>query len=170
MVADELDQLVWFNDESVNASQWFWDFGEEYDLGNTSNLANPSHEYDGVGTYWVTLAIESEHGCVDTIRKPVVIEPLITFYAPNSFTPNGDGRNEIWHITYTGVVEEGYELRIFNRWGEQLFFTPDINKGWDGRIQGQDKMCDVGTYTYSLYFYDVKGNIHKHRGLIYLIR
>ncbi len=170
MVTDELDQFIWFGDQSVNASTWSWDFGEDYILGNTSNLPNPTHEYDGVGTYWVTLAIMSEFGCVDTVVKPVVIEPLITFYAPNSFTPNNDGRNDIFQVFGWGLNESTFEIRIYDRWGTQVYFSPDINSGWDGRIQGQDKVCPEGLYSYILSVYDVKGNIHKHKGHINLIR
>lgn len=170
MVADELDQFIWFDDESANAVSWSWDFGETYYLGNNSNLPNPTHEYDGVGTYIVTLAIASEFGCVDTIRKPVVIEPLITFYVANSFTPNGDGRNDIFITQGVGIDEPSFEMRIYDRWGDQVFFTPDINLGWDGRITGQDKICPFGVYVYYITYLDVKGNIHKHKGTIDLYR
>ncbi len=170
MVADELDQFIWFSEQSVNAVSWDWDFGESYYLGNTSNLTNPTHEYDGVGTYIVTLAVTSPEGCVDTIRKPVVIEPLITFYAPNSFTPNGDGRNDVF-ITYgVGIDEASFEMRIYDRWGNQIFFTPDINRGWDGRAFGQESVSAFGVYTYYITFLDVKGNIHKYKGTIDLYR
>jgi gliding motility-associated-like protein len=170
MVTDELNQFIWFADQSANAVSWSWDFGETYYLGNNSNIPNPTHEYDGVGTYIVTLAIANEFGCVDTIRKPVVIEPLITFYVANSFTPNGDGRNDVFITQGVGIDEPTFEMRIYDRWGQQVFFTPDINQGWDGRISGQDKICPFGVYVYYITYLDVKGNIHKHKGTIDLYR
>jgi len=168
MVADELDQLVWFDDQSVNADAYFWDFGESYTLGNSSSDPNPTHEYNGVGTYIVTLAVESEFGCVDTVRKPVVIEPLITFYAPNAFTPNNDGLNDVF-ITYGyGINESTFEMRIYDRWGQQMFFTPDINRGWDGLIGGQ--VCHLGVYMYVVTFIDVRGYGHQYKGSLDLYR
>lgn len=170
MVTDELDRNVWFNDESVNAISWAWDFGENYTLGNNSSSPNPEHEYSGVGTYIVTLAVESEFGCVDTVRKPVIIEPLITFYAPSSFTPNNDGLNDVYLTYGYGIDETTFEMRIFDRWGQEIFFTPDINKGWDGRVSGDDRICHVGIYVYMVSFKDVKGNLHQEKGTIQLYR
>jgi gliding motility-associated-like protein len=170
MVTDVLDQNIWFSDQSTNANYWYWDFGEDYTLGNTSNEPDPTHEYNGEGTYWVTLAVESIYGCVDTIRMPVVIEPLITFYVPNSFTPNQNGLND-YYITYgVGIDESSFEIRIFDRWGKLMFFSPDLYSGWDGREQGSDKICPEGTYACFVSFLDVKGNLHKYKQNINLIR
>ena len=169
-VTDVLDQFVWFNEECVNAVSWDWDFGENYYLGNTSSLPNPTHEYNGEGTYTVTLAVASEFGCVDTIRKKVVIEPLISFFVANSFTPNGDGLNDVF-VTYgEGIDVSTFQMRIFDRWGQEVFFSPDINRGWDGRYGNQDKVCPFGVYTYMINFLDVKGNYHKYTGTIDLYR
>lgn len=170
MVTDVLNQFIWFSDQSANAASWSWNFGESYDLGNNANIPDPTHEYNGVGTYIVTLAVASEFGCVDTIRKPVVIEPLITFYVPNSFTPNGDGRNDVFIGQGVGINESSFVMRIYDRWGQQVFFTPDINLGWDGRIIGEDKICPLGVYLYFIEFLDVKGYIHTYKGTIDVYR
>jgi gliding motility-associated-like protein len=171
MVVSELDPTVWFFDQSNNAATWAWNFGENYYLGNESILANPIHHYEGgVGHYYVTLAVQTDYGCQDTVVKEVIIEPLITFYAPNSFTPNNDGRNDFF-ITYgVGIDESTFEIRIFDRWGQLVFFTPDMSKGWNGHMNDMEEILPEGVYSYIASFKDIKGNAHKERGTITLYR
>jgi len=67
-----------------------------------------------------------------------------TLYVPNIFSPNGDGENDILFVRGEGV--QYIEFIIYNRWGEKIFITNDINKGWDGTHKG--KMCDPAVFTY----------------------
>jgi gliding motility-associated-like protein len=69
-------------------------------------------------------------------------------YVPNSFTPNGDGKNELFYIKGNSIDTENFLLRIYNRWGELLFETNDINQGWDGTHNG--KPVQTGTYIWDV--------------------
>lgn len=98
------------------------------------------------GTYYVTLYVETEHGCVDSIvREVFVIEDVILF-APNTFTPNGDGFNQTWRVHFQGIDDHSFELMIFDRWGEMVLHSFDEEQGWDGSYKGQ--IVQGGTYSY----------------------
>ncbi|WP_213086920.1 gliding motility-associated C-terminal domain-containing protein [Chitinophaga agrisoli] len=73
---------------------------------------------------------------------------------PNAFTPNGDGRNDVFRPVVRGPMYE-YELRIFNRWGELIYLGRDQKKGWDGRYQGQP--VSIGTYVWWLTYKKMPG-------------
>jgi len=117
-----------------NIVTYSWDFGD----GNTSTLQNPTHTYPNDQTYVfvITLTVTDANGCVSTITETITIYPDFYFYTPNSFTPNGDGHNETYSATGVGMIE--YQMMIFNRWGELVYKTDDINKGWDGKFNGGD--------------------------------
>jgi gliding motility-associated-like protein len=99
------------------------------------------------GTYWVSAYIEDyKITLTDTINvnyedcnKPIWI--------PNSFTPNGDGLNDIF-LPVTEAELENYTMLIYNRWGQQIFESHNINKGWDGKYKG--KLVELGVYTYRI--------------------
>jgi gliding motility-associated-like protein len=82
-------------------------------------------------------------------------------YVPTVFTPNGDGNNDILRALAFGMTEYRY-FRIFNRWGQQVFFTKDFSRGWDGRIQG--KMQETGTFVWMAEAVDFRGTIIKRKG------
>jgi gliding motility-associated-like protein len=97
-------------------------------------------------TYTVT-GDEDLHGCTDTaiITLTVSDDCPPAIFLPNAFSPNGDGANDLFGITYS----ENFDLdvlRVFNRWGEVVFETTDASAGWDGRFRGRDQ--PVGSYTY----------------------
>ena len=131
-----LTDNVAFNDLSTYPMQWLWDFGDSTTMDSTQY---PSHVYSDTGTYMVTLIVISQYGCVDTVQHPVTIKDF-TFYVPNAFTPNGDDVNEFFFGTGIGIKE--YEMWIFDRWGNQIFFcrVNDLPQTqpcmWDGKVRG----------------------------------
>ncbi len=114
----------------------------------TSTSENPTFFFpEGVmGTYTVELIVETAEGCVDTVEHDLIVNSDILFYAPNSFTPDGDEFNQTWTFAIQGVDEYNFELLIFNRWGEIIWETHDINSAWDGTYLG--KIVPTGTYTW----------------------
>jgi gliding motility-associated-like protein len=159
-----------FFDESINANTWSWDFGETYVLDNYSNDQFPSHTYSDTGLYTITLAVMSSNGCVDTIQKTIYIEPNIAFYIPNSFTPNNDGKNDKFIVQGDGIDENTFIMRIYDRWGKQVYFSADLTAGWDGKLNGSDKRSPEGVFCYIISLKDVKGKYHEYKGMINLIR
>jgi gliding motility-associated-like protein len=122
--------LVNFVNLSQGNSQNLWDFSG---LG-TSTLIHPSFTFpsESPDTYSVCLMISDDNGCSDTICDSVIINDGLFYFVPNSFTPNGDGKNDEFRPILNNFDAENYELLIFNRWGEIIFQTEDINAGWDG--------------------------------------
>ena len=144
---ENVDEVV-FTDASYNATitNWNWYFMNTAQYQST--LQNPTFTYDEPGTYPVALVVKSDKGCIDTIVQSLIVGEDFGIYVPNAFTPNGDGLNDIFQPKGFGVVK--YELRIFDRWGDELFYTQDFAKGWDGTIKGITGKDDV--YTWKINF------------------
>jgi len=153
-------QFVSFIDNSVGAASWHWTFGD----GGTSAVSFPYHEYDTAGTYLVTLYVRSANGCRDSVTDTIHVIELI--YVPNVFTPNGDGQNDVFHVTAESIKK--YSIEIFNRWGERVFTASSPNVDWDGRSEGGVKESD-GIYYYIILATDFAGKNFKYDGYVQLI-
>ncbi|MES2761398.1 MAG: PKD domain-containing protein [Bacteroidota bacterium] len=113
-------------------------------------------------TYYAIVA--NEFGCV--AKDSVEIKVTPTLYIPNSFSPNGDGINDIFKPEYSGYVE--IELLIFDRWGEHIFKTNDLDGGWNGTYKNVN--CELGVYTYKLTAKDIASNTLEKVGHVTLLR
>jgi gliding motility-associated-like protein len=126
---------------------FYWDF-----IGDgifTEHAFNTSYEYDESGQFMVQLlAVDEMWGCKDTVAKPltVVVNPNCGLTYPNAFTPDLDDNNNFYPIYNEGVLENGYELRIYNRWGALLWSTQDLYGKWDGVYKGEIAKQDVYVY------------------------
>jgi len=87
-------------------------------------------------------------------------------FIPNSFTPNGDGLNDVLRV-YSYKIKE-LQFEIFNQWGEKLFETRDQSRGWDGTFKG--KTQPTGVYMYVCRMVLTDGTVVDKRGAINLIR
>jgi len=157
--------LISITDLSTGADFWNWNFGDM----DTSSLAYPSfHNYKDTGTFVITLITSTQYGCVDTTRQTIVVEPDFIFYIPNSFSPNDDDINDTF--SGKGVFIFKYEMMIYDRWGNLIFYTDDINKGWDGKANHGTEMAQRDVYVYSIRVTDFKMRKHKYRGIVTLVR
>ncbi len=127
----------------MNAVSWLWNFGNS----NISNQQNPNFEYTQTGSYTVVLIVTSAEGCTDTAISYLVFEEQNTLYIPSAFTPNDDGINPIFFAYSTGIRE--FSMEIFDRWGERIFVSNDIQKGWNGLLQSGTE-APQGVYTYKI--------------------
>lgn len=152
--ANVLEPEVNFYDESSSdVVAWSWDF----DGLGSSSTQNPSFFFPGVGSYPVTLIATNGYGCSDTVTAPIYIAEVKTLYVPNAFTPNSDGKNEVFKPE--GILGDNvtYEMSIFNRWGERIFNTTDFNSGWDGSFKGKES-CPNDVYIYKIVLTDITGD------------
>lgn len=176
-VTNILNPSFLFYDNSIGIiTDWYWTFGD----GNFDTHQNTYHLYsDGnyyyqfplmedTGTYLVTLIVTTDNGCKDTASKTVKIEPAHSVYIPTAFTPNEDEKNQEFCIRGFGIIEEDYSLVIFNRWGQQVFFTNSINECWNGKLNGTN--AENGTYVYKLIYKDTQQIKHIRKGIVTLFR
>lgn len=159
-----LDPIIYFENQSLGSNSWLWNFGDN-GLGD-SLTQNPYHTYKDTGIYQITLISTNQWGCRDTVVHDVIILGDFAFFIPNAFSPNGDGINEFF--TGKGYGIKNYVMYIFDRWGEKIYETTDLSKGWDGRYKGTDSQQDV--YVYRVDIVDIFDKKHKYRGHFTLVR
>jgi gliding motility-associated-like protein len=152
-------------DASISGQSYLWDFGD----GSVSPEPNPiSHTYGDTGTFTIKLAVVNGV-CSDTTYQKVRVYLPTLLYIPQTFTPNGDDINEVFLPKGDGIVT--FEMRIFDRWGNLIFFTDDINKGWDGKANGGSQVAQQDAYVYVI---DIRALQDKHdytyRGVVNLMR
>jgi gliding motility-associated-like protein len=136
-------EFVEFTNLSVNSVKNFWYFTNQI----ISSDVNPKIQFDEPGTYVACLMTENAQGCLDTLCKVINIGcPEDALFIPNTFTPNEDGLNDIFRVSTLGQCIENFEMTVFDRWGEAVFSTKDLAKGWDGKIKGVVAKSDVYTY------------------------
>lgn len=151
-----------FTNTSLNAIRYRWNFGD----GDTSNLTNPTHQYNATATFDVSLIAFNQYGCTDTAYSPVsaIVSPLVS--VPSAFTPNGDGVND--KVFVRGYAISKIMFRIYNRWGQIVFQTADRTQGWDGKFKGALQPMDAYAYTLEVEFSD--GTKASKKGDITLLR
>ncbi|MEI7801980.1 MAG: PKD domain-containing protein [Bacteroidota bacterium] len=130
-----------FENLSLNGTAYQWTFGD----GDSSGIMNPNHIYKDTGTFFVTLIAYNDVGCYDSISQgPYLIVPGAFIFIPNAFTPNGDGKNEVFRIF--GHTIASTAIQIFNRWGELIYEGDGYQQGWDGTYKGKPE--NTGVYVY----------------------
>ena len=166
-VFEDYKPVKFFNFTSGNVTTYEWDFGDIHEntgavsSQNTSNEYEPVHVYEHPGWKDVQLIAYNEN-CIDTllIEHAILVLPRREFIFPNVFRPNPVGptggyydindpnsRNSVF---FPGVADDvlEYNMVIYNRWGELVFESNDINKGWDGYIK--DSMAAQGVYVWKV--------------------
>lgn len=140
-----------------------------FDDGSFSTAQNPIHHYTSPGLYNVKLSIENENHCLDTIIHAIKIKPDFLLVMPNSFTPNGDGLNEVFKPgAIIGADEKSYGLFVYNRWGELLYEGHNLTVGWDSYVKG--KQVQEGVYTWRVKIKDLEGALHQYAGQVTVLK
>ncbi|MEL6866088.1 MAG: PKD domain-containing protein [Bacteroidota bacterium] len=158
---------VQFTDQSnPYVLEWFWDFGD----GQTTIIQNPSHTFQDTGLIQVQLIGTHFYVCQDTFFQWIDVEPQVTFFMPNAFTPNSDNLNEEFKPGgfFRGITD--YRLSIYDRWGSRLFESRDINIGWNGQRNNTGRAASNGSYVYMVSYRGPRGQIHQSKGTLVLIR
>ena len=165
---------VSFTDNSAGSiNDYAWDFGD----GGTSNTDSPTHNYGDVGEFTVELTVTDVNGCTDLAVATIQMRPIYNIEIPNAFTPdpNGGGGgyydptdlgNDIFY-PFVDYLKD-FRMRIWNRWGELVFESDEIAKGWDGWYKGHLSQQDV--YVYQCWFRFVDGFETDRTGDLTLLR
>lgn len=142
----ENGQEIFFYNLSTgdNISNYTWNFGD----GHSSYVEEPSHSYHLQESDLMTvhLTVTNTDGCSDDTVQVIPVEDHYAFFVPSGFTPNSDGLNEMFLPRVNDVVN--YELMIFNRNGELIFYTNNPEQGWNGNIK--DKPAPEGVYLWKI--------------------
>lgn len=159
---------------SLNANSYEWSFGD----GSTSNAEDPVYYYQEEGVYSIQLIANNQFNCPDTMLLADVVRTrasgIIDF--PNAFSPTSSSSpqgyydpfsfdNDVFFPIHKGVEE--YQLLIFNKWGELLFESNDVHRGWNGFYRGQLAKQDVYVWKVRARFVD--GQQYEKAGDVTLI-
>jgi gliding motility-associated-like protein len=158
------DNHVFFQDASVQSTSVFYNLGN----GQTSSSFNPDAVYPNEGEYTITQIAFNSLGCSDTTSLTLLVNPVSNFFIPNSFTPDNDGINDTWKISMTSIKE--YEVRVFDRWGEQLFHSDDLYNYWNGQVNNTGGKVKGDIYVYTIKIVDYLGREKSFRGNVNLVR
>lgn len=156
--------MMRFLDCSQNATNWHWDMGN----GETFSDRSVDYIYPSVGYFTVTLIVDDEFGCADTATHEVRVREEMRFYVPNSFSPNGDGLNDVFRPEGSEISEEGYTLSIYSRWGELVYMTHNLSDGWDGTVKGR-KVEGGSVMRYIIHYQNKDGRPFVKEGVVHVL-
>ena len=160
------NSLVNFTNESIGNSTNSWTVnGTEF-----SNELNPFYEFNGLsGNYEICLVIANTYQCENTFCDTILIADVFNLYVPNTFSPDGNGVNDLFGPVVSEGLLEDYEMWIFNRWGEIIFHTLSIEDYWNGAINGTQAQQD--TYIWRIKYKEANvAGLKDKTGHVNLIR
>ena len=152
-----------FANYSDGGDAFAWNFGDT----TASLLYQPRHTYANPGFYIVTLTVSGDNGCADTAQQTVLVHEPRVFFIPNTFTPNGDGVNDVFTLYNRGNVT-AFRLQVFDRTGEKVYEGNEGTNPWDGTMHG--KGLNTGVYVYTAEVTFDNGRIVTRHGDVTLLR
>jgi gliding motility-associated-like protein len=138
-----IDESVFFN-FTGSADTWEWHFGDKDTLGGS--IPDPQHTFNEPGDKTVTLIARNYSGCTDMISYRLHVKAEMHIFVPNAFTPNDDRVNDVFKAVTFGV--QSLHVEIYNRWGEIIYTSDDLDGSWDGTFHGQP--VQDGVYLYMI--------------------
>jgi len=161
-----LNPDVQFTDESEAASGWLWDFS-----GLTNSIArDPSFTFRDTGIHNIQLIVTHSNGCTDTTNQVIDVIPVVRLFMPNAFTPNDDGKNDLFGPIGIAAGAFDYQFSIWNRWGEQVFYSTNSDEKWDGRKKSSGEVLPNGVYIYMVTYTDPRGDKFELKGYATLVK
>jgi len=124
------------------------------------------HTFQQQGLYYASYFFTSANGCQDSVVYPIKVNDFMTLYFPNAFSPNGDGLNDIFKGQ--GTFIKSFEMMIYDRWGNLVMKTNELEKGWNGNYKGDEAPQD--TYVYKGKVTDIFGKVKLFTGQVQLVR
>ncbi len=161
--------ITFTNTTADTSCLWQWTF---VDIDTTtSQVKNPTvYTYLDTGCYPVRLIAINHDGCKDTSTIQICIDQAYTFYAPNSFSPNDDNVNDIWVPKGEGIDLKNYALRIYDRWGNQVFATTTWGQGWNGSVNNVGQKAQIDIYVWEVDLKDFSRQPHHYKGIINMMK
>jgi gliding motility-associated-like protein len=167
-VVSILDPTVTFYSYSAPSTNSFsWNIYQQNNLLYSTTDIQPSYVFPEVDTFNVELTVVSVDGCTSTSTKPLIIQDEYAVYIPNAFSPDGDYINEEFKVVGVGIAK--VEMSIFNRWGEVIFSTTEMDKGWNGK-DSKNNRVENGVYIYKASITDKQGVKSMKTGHVTVVR
>jgi gliding motility-associated-like protein len=139
---------------------------QTFNSGVTTTLVDDEEDFDNQVYVYRITAIANDAGILSSVSNTIIIIKEAILSYPTAFTPNGDGKNDDFKVF--GQFTAAVEFKIFNRWGELLFITDDLDKGWDGTYKGAG--MPEGTYVFRAFLTDHAGRTSERSGTVVLLR
>lgn len=137
-----------------------------FNTGTSTALVDNEEDFANQVYIYRVSAIPVDAAVTPSISNTIKIIKEPNLFHPSAFTPNSDGLNDLFKVI--GQFTAAVEFKIFNRWGELLFLTNDLDKGWDGTYKGS--AMPEGTYVFRAYLTDLAGRTSERSGTILLLR
>jgi hypothetical protein len=167
---DVLNREVRFQNLTAGAESIYWDF---YSAGESSN-PNPFWTFPDIETtepYVVCLTAGNEYGCLDTLCQEIFVENVLQVFIPNTFSPDGDGLNDVFLPVVNGELDGSYRFWVYNRWGDTVFYTEEVGKAWTGGYDGNTYYIPDGYYLWKVQVESLEtGKLETYSGNVFIIR
>jgi len=150
------------SDTTEVVEQWLY-FGN----GSFTPFAPFTYTYPDPGVYYPYQIVENQYGCQDRSQKKIVVTPVIPIMVPNAFTPDGD----LFNNTFKPVLykPQQYQMFIYNRWGELIYYSNDAYGEWDGTYKGEKS--PTGVYIWKIIYNEYDTGLPKAiQGHVTLLR
>ncbi len=162
---ESIDNVIFTNTSGGNNQvSWSWHFISNN--GFISFNENTFYMFENAGDYPIALIVKNQWGCSDTVIKVVNVVEDQSLFVPNSFTPNGDGLNEIFQAKGKGFSQ--FNMQIFDRWGQKLYDSSEFSGGWDGTFQGKE--CQQDAYVWKIVVAYPNSKVKTYTGHVTLNR
>ncbi|NNM94936.1 MAG: T9SS type B sorting domain-containing protein [Bacteroidia bacterium] len=152
-----------FINQSKYAASYLWNFGNGT-TGTDSGMITYTFQHSGA--YQIMLIAFNSLGCPDSASEVLNVKDKVLF--PNIFTPNGDGKNDMFMVKISEAL--CYNCQIYNRWGTLMYESDDINRGWDGKDRRTGDAASNGEYYYIVHYCDKNNTPFTRYGYFTLIR
>lgn len=157
--------IIRFENRSQGATGFEWNFGDNSFL---SDEQSPEHRFPALGFFNVKLTTSTEFGCVDSTVRQVTVS-FDRIFPPNAFSPNAiHDEDREFRLFAEGIMDEVYQLLVFNRWGEIIFESESQETGWDGKMKN-GRFAPAGVYSWTLRYSDFSGEKHQQSGTVTLL-
>jgi gliding motility-associated-like protein len=158
-----------FENLSIDAGIYEWNFADlDVSTEDEPEYAFPEEQ---TGQYLVYLIASNQWGCVDSTAAYLLIIDEMVIYAPNAFTPDGDGINDVWQISGKGFSEELFSVMVFDRWGNIVFESNDPGFAWMGNMIGGEHFVQNDVYPYVIEVLNAQtGTMEKIKGHVVMMR
>ena len=165
-VVTNTNPVVTITNESLDAISW------QYIINDEDSFFQPdiTYSFRDTGIQKVDLIVIHPSGCTDTLTQFIDVEPVSSVFMPNAFSPNGDGKNDIFKPKGNFFGVENYSLMIFNRWGQKIYESTDPSEGWNGKLNNVGNDSPTGVYVYKLNYIGPRDKIVTEEGFATIVR